>query len=161
MKPEAEGEGWLLYGQPTNMIARSAIEKVRTLPTVKDASPYLMFRFRNPVDGTGLVLGGFDPQSKSAVGTTCCAATDIVGGHFLAPDEEGAVMIEEAYAAAKGLCSGGTIRIGAAVFGTGVAGAGLFGTGGLGLGGLDPGVLAAGVLAACVLALGGLGLRDP
>ena len=109
-------EGFIAYGQATNLMSMSVVERARALPTVKDASGCLLFRFKDAAGGGMLTVGGFDPQSKFAVRTTCCAAADIVIGRFLSPDESGAVMLEEAYAAMKGIRPGEKIAIAGEVF---------------------------------------------
>jgi putative ABC transport system permease protein len=45
-------------------------------------------------------MAGVDAKNKEAVGTTCCASTDILHGKFLDPKARKNVMVEEAYAKA-------------------------------------------------------------
>jgi putative ABC transport system permease protein len=103
--PEAEdaAEGFEANGVATGLVPAALVERIRELPTVRDASPYLRFRFRDAAGGLAFTVGGFDPGNEVAVGTTCCAATDVVEGRFLEPGDEGAVMLEEAYARLRGL----------------------------------------------------------
>ena len=109
-------EGFVAYGQATNLMSMSVVQRARVLPTVRDASGCLMFRFKESAGRGMLTVAGFDPLSDSAVRTTCCAATDIIGGRFLSAEETGAVMLEEAYAAMKGLKPKQKITIAGEVF---------------------------------------------
>jgi ABC-type lipoprotein release transport system permease subunit len=58
-----------------------------------------------------VAVGGFEPRSEVAVGTTCCAPSDILAGRFLEAEEEGAAMLEEAFAVATGLKPGDPLEI--------------------------------------------------
>lgn len=104
-------EGFVAYGQATNLMSMSVVERARALPTVRDASGCLLFRFKDTAGRGTLTVAGFDAESDSAVRTTCCAATDIVRGRFLSAEENGAVMLEEAYAAMKGVRPGQIIAV--------------------------------------------------
>jgi putative ABC transport system permease protein len=101
MKSLQESEGFVANGIPTNLISKDFIEEVRKLPTVKDAAPFLLFQFKNPNDSLLMTLGGFDPRDTVAVGTNCCAASDMVDGRFLTSRDTAGVMVEEAYARLK------------------------------------------------------------
>lgn len=104
-------EGFVLAGVRTHVMPKRLIDRVAAIPSVGEAAPYLMFRFRDPEDGHAFTVGGFDLRNKNVVGTTCCAATDIVEGRFLASDEKGGVVLEEAYARLRGLAVGDIVRI--------------------------------------------------
>ena len=110
-RPDDQSEGFVASGVATGLIPMSLVERIRELSTVRDASPYLRFQFKDPDSGQTFTVGGFDPQSEEAVGTTCCAATDIVGGRFLEPGDKGAVMLEEAYARLRSLHVGDRVRV--------------------------------------------------
>jgi len=90
---------------------------------------YLMMKSEEPMmlasrDGTSLpatpadslTVGGFDPANKEAVGTTCCAETDVISGRFLHPGDKGMLLVEEAYARAMGLKSGDSIKVAGRAF---------------------------------------------
>jgi putative ABC transport system permease protein len=104
-------EGFEANGIATGLVPASFAQHVRELPTVRDASPYLRFRFKDPKSGAMFTVGGFDPDNRTAVGTTCCAATDIVEGRFLAPRDAGAAMAEEGYARLRGLKVGDRVTV--------------------------------------------------
>ena len=110
-RPEDRSEGFIANGVPTGLLPADLVQRVRALPTVADASPFLLFRFRQGDGDRTVTVGAFDPQSPSAVATTCCAATDILAGRFLRPDEDGAVMLEEAYAGLTGLRLGDRVAV--------------------------------------------------
>jgi putative ABC transport system permease protein len=111
-----KGEGFVACGVATHLVPVSLAGKVGSLPTVRDASAYLSFRFKDPADGHLFTVGGFDPRNASAVGTTCCAATDVVGGRFTRPDERGVALLEEAYAKLRHLEPGDAVTIAGARF---------------------------------------------
>lgn len=110
-KPEDRSEGFVAGGVPTGLVPIRLVDRIRELPSVRDASPYLRFRFNDPKADHTFTVGGFDPDSPKAVGTTCCATTDIVSGRFLGPDDKGAVMLEEAYARLRSLRVGERVTV--------------------------------------------------
>ena len=113
--PDEESEGFVAYGVATNLIATSFVDKVKKLPTIYDASAYLLFRFKDQKDGHLFTVGGFDPDDF-VVSKTCCAAKDIVKGRFLLPNDRGVVMLEKAYAKLKKLKPGDEITIAGSIF---------------------------------------------
>ncbi|MBI3910149.1 MAG: ABC transporter permease [Armatimonadetes bacterium] len=108
---DAQNEGFVANGSETALIPAGAVEKVKRLSTVKDAAPYLSFRFKDPRDGHTFTVGGFVPGGNAAVATTCCAEAHIVAGRFLQPDDQGAAMLDEAYARSQDLHVGDKITI--------------------------------------------------
>ena len=106
-----QNEGFVANGVPAGLFSRDYVDRVSRLPTVKDASPYLLYRFKDPQDGHLFSVGGFDPANREAVGTTCCAAADIIDGRFITPDDKNAAMLEEAYAKARELKAGDSVTI--------------------------------------------------
>jgi putative ABC transport system permease protein len=95
---KVESEGFVAFGTLVNLIPHEFVGKIRNLSSVADAAPYLQYRFRDPNDGYLFTVGGFDLNNAMVVGTTCCAATDIVKGRFLAEDDTNKVLLEQAYA---------------------------------------------------------------
>ncbi|MBU4198471.1 MAG: FtsX-like permease family protein [Verrucomicrobia bacterium] len=147
----------------TRTMSCDVLDSVKTIPSIADASPFLMFRVKslvpvnavitNKIDSEqdlaslcepcrraylksvepmilasrvgpslpatsnySLTVGGFDPANKVAVGTTCCAETDVISGRFLRPGDKGMILVEEAYARAMGLKSGDSIKIAGRAF---------------------------------------------
>jgi len=113
---DEENEGFLGMGVAADLIPETFVDKVKQLPTVRDAAPYLLFRFKDPETQRPLTVGGFDPRNNLAVGTTCCAAGDILSGRFLWPGDKGVVMLEEAYARSAKLNDGDEINIAGSIF---------------------------------------------
>lgn len=104
-------EGLYVGGTCTNLFFDATAEQARQIPSVRDAAPYLLFRFRD-ANGTGTFsVGGFDPQNKTAVGTTACAAADIVSGCFLTVQDRGSIILEEAFAKSRNLSPGQKLSI--------------------------------------------------
>lgn len=114
--PDEENEGFVAYNVETNLITTSFIDQVRKLPTVREASPYLLFRFKDQKDGHLFTVGGLEPRDALVVGKTCCAAKDIVDGRFLKPNDRGVIMLEKAYARLKQLAPGDEITIAGSMF---------------------------------------------
>jgi putative ABC transport system permease protein len=108
-------EGFVVYGVPTKLISTKFIDKVNQIPAVKSASACLLYRFKDK-NGDIFTVAGFDSRNDVAVSTTCCAVTDVVSGRFLMPEENGKVMLEEAYATQKQLNIGNKITIAGSTF---------------------------------------------
>ena len=104
-------EGFVANGVPSSLFPKDYVSKIAMLTAVKDASPFLLYRLKHPDDAHLFTIGGFDPSSKEAVGTTCCAEADIVDGRFIKPGDAGVVLLEEAYAKGRLLKAGDTITI--------------------------------------------------
>ena len=107
----SEYEGYVVNGTSTGLFPVDFVEEVLRLPSVKDAAPFLLFQFKDPVDGRLFTVGGLPPNHAIATGNTSCAPADIVEGRFLAQNDSGKVMIEEAYARAEGLKQDDPLRI--------------------------------------------------
>jgi putative ABC transport system permease protein len=113
---QGQAEGFVAFGTRVNLMPHTFADKIRALPSVADVSPYLQYRFRDPNDGHLYTIGGFDPNNSLVVGTTSCAATDVVSGRFLASQDRGKVLLEQAYAQLMHLVTGDTIRVGGGTF---------------------------------------------
>jgi putative ABC transport system permease protein len=113
---QGQAEGFVAFGTRVNLMPHAFVEKIKALASVADASPYLEYRLRDPNDGHLYTLGGFDPNNSLVVGTTSCAATDVVSGRFLTRQDKGKVLLEQAYAQLRRLATGSTITLGDAVF---------------------------------------------
>lgn len=108
---ESQSEGLVAFGTRANLMPPTVVERIRGLSTVADAAACLQYRFRDPGDGHGFTVGGFDLTHTMVVGTTCCAATDVIKGRFLVPGDRGKVLLEQAYAQMRGLEVGVDLRI--------------------------------------------------
>ncbi len=113
---QIKSEGLVAFGTRTHLMPHAFVEKIRAVPTVADAARYLQYRFRDPNDDHLFTVGGFDPNNTMVVGTTCCAATDIVEGRFLWEGDTGKVLVEQAYAKLRGLKVNQTLRIAGEAF---------------------------------------------
>jgi putative ABC transport system permease protein len=94
-------EGLIAVGNnavPARPLPVELLSAIRKMPTVKDASGAVLFRFRDPADGHAFSVAGIDPGGSKAVGTTCCSAKDVLRGRFLDPKSQREAMVEEAYA---------------------------------------------------------------
>ena len=55
-RPEAPQEGFVANGVPTALFPAELILQIKNLPTVKDASPCLLFRFEDSVDSVSFTV---------------------------------------------------------------------------------------------------------
>ena len=108
---QVSSEGLVAFGARATLLPNTVLEKIRHLATVAEAAPYLQYRFRDPGDGHLFTVGGFDPSDEMVVGTTCCAATDVIKGRFLVRSDRGKILLEQAYAQMRGLDVGNDIHI--------------------------------------------------
>lgn len=103
-------EGFIINTNTTRLLSLELVNKIRRLATVKDASGYLLFRFRDPKSARLFSAGGFDPGS-TAVETTCCSRSDLVAGEFLTPGAGGKIMLEQGFATNMNLVPGAKFTI--------------------------------------------------
>ncbi len=108
---DEQNEGFLANGGPAKLMSASVVAEIQELSSVADASPFLLFKFNNPQDGSTFTVGGFDPSNTISVATTCCSVTDVVQGRFLLPDDYGLVLLEQSYAVSNFLQAGSRITI--------------------------------------------------
>ena len=113
---QIQSEGLVAFGTRANLMPHAFVDKIKGLSAVTDAAPYLQYRFRDPNDGHLFTVGGFDPRNTMVVGTTCCAATDVIKGRFLAEGDKGKVLLEQAYAQLRRLDVGNPVRIASQTF---------------------------------------------
>ena len=111
---DPENEGLIAVGNneiSTSLLPQDLPAAVQELATVRDASGAILFRFRDPADGHAFSVAGVDAKNKGAVGTTCCASTDVLRGSFLNPKVRGSAMVEEAYAKAHRIDVGQKVTV--------------------------------------------------
>ena len=109
---DSVNEGFTANGSSSKLMDTQIVEDVKALPTVADAAPALYFKMLDPATGKTFTIIGLSTLDTIAVRTTTCAATDIVTGRFLLPDDRNLVMLEEAFAYARLLPAGLPIDIG-------------------------------------------------
>lgn len=103
-------EGFILNTNTTRLVTLELVENIKRLPTVKDASGYLLFRLRDPISSRLFTLGGFSSGSI-AVKTTCCSSADLTEGKFLEPGVMGEAMLDQGFAVNMDLKPGDSISI--------------------------------------------------
>ncbi len=133
-------EGFVINTNTTRLLSIDLVTQIRNHPAVKDASGYLMFRFRDPQTGNLFSVGGLDPDS-TAVETTCfssadivsgislsnkcasetataacCSKIDMVSGAPLCSDKISNVVVDVAYASSFGLKPGSVVTIASEAF---------------------------------------------
>ncbi|HOT30386.1 MAG TPA: ABC transporter permease [Candidatus Ozemobacteraceae bacterium] len=112
-------EGFIANTILTCLFPRSLVTKLRAVDGVAEVVPVLLFRMRSRQDAHMFTLGGIDMSRPLAVERTCCAPSDVKSGVFLglATGSEGpGAMLDDGYAAVRGLEVGETIDIGGVGF---------------------------------------------
>lgn len=108
---DEENEGFVAYGLRTGLVPAALANRAKELPSVREAAPCMLFRFKDPEARQTFTVAGFDPRDTLVVGTTCCAAKDVLSGRFLWPNDRGVVILEEAYAKSRDLTAGDKLPI--------------------------------------------------
>ncbi|MBF0407613.1 MAG: ABC transporter permease [Candidatus Riflebacteria bacterium] len=106
---DPDNEGFAANSVVSRLVPIDYAEKIKNLPGVKDSSPFLLFRYRNPISGFMYNIGGFDLANQSAVGNTCCAKSDVISGEYL--KASGSAMLEIGFAMSHGLKTGMKVTI--------------------------------------------------
>ncbi|HNX77756.1 MAG TPA: FtsX-like permease family protein [Candidatus Rifleibacterium sp.] len=98
-------EGFIINTNTTRLLTVELAKKIGHLPTVRDASACLMFRFRDPEKSFVFAVAGLQPGSR-AVSSTCCAADDLVAGDFAGGFTPGRMLVDAGFAMNHGLKPG-------------------------------------------------------
>lgn len=115
--PTEKNEGFLANTILTKILPISLVDDLKKhSDLIQDASPYILFRFKDPTDKHLFTVGGFDPANKQAVNTTCCAKGDIIEGVFIQPGDSSVVLLEQGYAQNHNLSVGSAVKIADASF---------------------------------------------
>jgi putative ABC transport system permease protein len=77
---------------------------------VRDASPVILFRLRDPEAGYHFTLGGFDAANTGVVAGSLVKKEQVVAGRFLTPADDRAVIVDKLFAASRNL------RVGSQLF---------------------------------------------
>jgi len=124
-----KGFGPVADGQYTLMMHEPELEKLRQIPGVEDVAPYLLYHedsrvhsreppprdgkppgeASRPPKGENLTIGGLDIH-HIATGTAVCGPGEIIEGRYLTDKDKDAVILEEAFAKAKKLKVGDTLK---------------------------------------------------
>jgi putative ABC transport system permease protein len=104
-------EGFWANGSRSSVLPISLIDSIKKLPTIRDASPLLMFRFKDSTNAAGILASGFDPNNTISVANTTCASADVVSGRFITVHDTNAVLIEESFALSRKIVVGKSLTI--------------------------------------------------
>lgn len=108
---DPKNEGFVANGVKTKLLDADLLKLLHKFPSIKNASPFLLFKFLDSRDGSTFTVGGFKTNNDEAIGNTCCAASDLISGRFLTSKDKNVAMIESAYADAQHLHVGETVTI--------------------------------------------------
>lgn len=98
-----------INGIQTQLMTKDLIQKVKTSPAVKDASPFLMFKYKD--EYSKVLIGGLEPENRVSVAKSSCAPSDIISGRFLTETDSNLVILEQAFAVAQSLTVGKEISL--------------------------------------------------
>jgi putative ABC transport system permease protein len=98
-------EGFVVNTNTTRLLTIELAEKVAALDSLKNVSPCLMFRFRDPANNLIFSVAGVNPQDY-AVERNCVAAGDLVEGSYLDAARPGRIVVESGFAINNGLKPG-------------------------------------------------------
>ncbi|MFZ2955475.1 MAG: ABC transporter permease [Candidatus Ozemobacteraceae bacterium] len=102
------------YADPmvvTHLLPNSMIARIESFPSVLRASPLLLFRMKNPNDGTLFSVAGFDPANPVVIDSNLSSQKDIIAGAFLQSGDRGLAVVEESFAVSYDLKIGSNIAI--------------------------------------------------
>jgi len=98
-------EGFVVNTNTTRLLTIELAEKVARLDSLKNVSPCLMFRFRDPTNNLIFTAAGVNPQDYAVV-RNCVAAGDLVEGSYLDAAQPGKILVESGFAINNGLKPG-------------------------------------------------------
>jgi putative ABC transport system permease protein len=104
-------EGFWANGSRSAVMPLNLIDTIKSLSSVRDASPFLMFRFADSLIGSEMLVGGFDPNNNISVANTTCSTTDVISGRFITPDDTNSIMLEESFALSHRIIVGKCVKI--------------------------------------------------
>lgn len=105
-------EGLFINGTQTALIDTASFNMIKHYSSVKDASPFLSFRYIDRVMSKIFVIGGFNPSDTLVVGSTCCASTDLIAGSFMGFNDRSSVLLNIGYSTTAHLRIGDSLKIG-------------------------------------------------
>jgi len=105
----ARGVGPVAQDVFTTMIHDEALRRIRAIPGVKAAAPYILFQQQNYLNNTTVTLGGLD-LGDLATRINACPPGDVIRGRYLEPTDAAAVLAEESYATALRLDVGDRVE---------------------------------------------------
>lgn len=103
-------EGFVINTNATRLLTLDLANEIDKLPNVKNASPFLMFRFRDPTDSRLFTVGGLF-LGHLAVETNSCGTNEIIEGQYLSENSLKKVIVDDGYALNNGLKVGSKVVI--------------------------------------------------
>ncbi len=103
-------ESFVINTNTTRLSTFDLVEEIGALPEVKNASPFLLFRFRDPKTNKLFTVGGMFHKDL-AVQTNSCSKDEVIAGVYLDDDSQGKVLVDDGYAVNEGLNLGDKVVI--------------------------------------------------
>ena len=104
-------EGFWANGSRSQPMPIELVDTIKNLSSVADASPFLLYLFRDTVGHSSFTIAGFIPENRISVANTTCATTDIIDGRFLTSQDTNAIMLEQSFAVSHYLGVGKVLTI--------------------------------------------------
>ncbi len=114
---DKENEGFYVGSTRVRLMDETAVTLIRSLYSVGDASPFIIFRLSNagrPV--RDFTIAGVPQGDSKAVRTNSCSAQDLISGRFELKEGGSSVVLEEQFARTWNLEVGSSLDIGGKVF---------------------------------------------
>jgi putative ABC transport system permease protein len=103
-------EGFVINTNTTRLSSFDLVKQIGDLPEVKNASPFLLFRFRDPETSKLFTVGGMFYRDL-AVQTNSCSEDEVIAGVYLNDEAKGKVLVDDGYAVNHGLNLGDKVVI--------------------------------------------------
>lgn len=103
-------EGFLVQGSRAEPISLDLIQKIRSLPEILDASPFLLFRLYQ--EGLGpILIGGLDISHANSLRGNACSAAHVISGKYLDRNKQNEIIVEESSTKSLSVYTGETLRL--------------------------------------------------
>ena len=108
-----DNEGFYADTIKTRLFSYSIIDLIKQFDTVRDASPFLLYKIRLKINDhvDSFMLGGIPLDNSVSSRTNSCSAANIVDGRFLTNGDDTSIMLEEGFAKRYYLTVGSIINI--------------------------------------------------
>jgi putative ABC transport system permease protein len=103
-------EGFVINTNTTRLSSFDLVKEIGDLPEVRNASPFLLFRFRDPNTSKLFTVGGMFYKDLAAQ-TNSCSEDELIAGIYLNEGAQGKVLVDDGYAVNYGLNLGHKVII--------------------------------------------------
>jgi putative ABC transport system permease protein len=109
---DPQNEGFYVGSTRAKILSNTYVELTRSLSSVADAAPVILFRLANAGGALpDVMISGIPLDSSLAVANNSCSARDVKEGRFLTTGDTNAVVLEQSFAQSRYLSSGTRIAL--------------------------------------------------